>query len=278
MDIKITTLAENTASWLGLLGEWGLSILVEVDGIRILIDTGATDTAVRNAEALGVDLSTVDKIVLSHGHTDHIGGLRSVLGAIKKPVEVISHPGIWDAKYARVPEESDYRYIGMLFERIALEWWGASFTSSKDPVWITDRIVTTGEVPMSTDYEQIDPVLYIKTGEKFEPDPLHDDMSLIIKSDEGLIVLAGCAHRGIINTIRCAQEITGVEKIRAVIGGTHLKNANEERIEKTVAALRKLNIEKLGTSHCTGFYAAARLAREFEDSFFLNNAGTQVTL
>ncbi|MCD6358435.1 MAG: MBL fold metallo-hydrolase [Dehalococcoidia bacterium] len=281
MNVRITTLAENTASWIGLLGEWGLSILVEVDGLRVLLDTGATDTVVHNASSLDVDLSSVDKIVLSHGHYDHTGGLRSVLRAMKGTVQVISHPDIWDVKYALLQGEDKHRYIGIPFKREELEWLGASFAPSREPVWITDSIVTTGEIPLRNDYEQIDPVLQIKSdrgGQRFVGDPLHDDLSLVIKDDGGLIVISGCAHKGIINTIHRAREITGVEKVKAVIGGTHLMNASDERLEWTITELKKLELEHLGVSHCTGFHAASRMAGEFGDIFFSNNAGTQKAL
>lgn len=278
MKISVSTLSENTAAWMGLLGEWGLSILVEVDGMRVLLDTGQDTVAVHNADALGIDLSTVDKIVLSHGHCDHTGGLRSVLAAMKKPVEIIAHPDIWTSKYVRLSGEETHTYIGIPFQREELEGLGAAFTLSREPVWITDCIVTTGEIPMGNDYERIDSILYVKEEGEFKPDPLRDDMSLVIKSDDGLVVIAGCAHRGIINTLHHAQELTGVKKIKAVIGGTHLMSAGEEQIKLTITALRELDIKNLGPSHCTGFYAAARLAEEFKDSFFLNNAGTCLTL
>ena len=103
-------------------------------------------------------------------------------------------------------------------------------------------------------------------------------MALIIDADFGLVVILGCAHRGIINTIRHAQKLTGKEPVYAVIGGTHLFGASEERLEKTIADLKEMGIQRLGVSHCTGFAASARLAQEFGDIFFLNNAGTQVTL
>jgi 7,8-dihydropterin-6-yl-methyl-4-(beta-D-ribofuranosyl)aminobenzene 5'-phosphate synthase len=230
---------------------------------------------------MDVDLSSVDRIVLSHGHYDHTGGLRSVLKAMKRSVQVISHPDIWEAKYALLQGEDSHRYIGIPFRREELEWLGASFIPSKKPVWITDNIVTTGEVPLCNDYEQIDPVLLVKSdrgGQRVMSDPLHDDLSLVIKDDDGLIVISGCAHKGIINTIHCAREITGVERVKAVIGGTHLMSASEERLEWTIAELKKLKLEHLGVSHCTGFHAAGRMAGEFGDIFFSNNAGTQMTL
>ena len=278
MEIHITTLSENTAAIPGLLAEWGLSILAEVDGQKILLDAGLSNSTVHNALFLGMDLSTIDKIVLSHSHVDHTGGLRELLGTMRKQVEIIAHPDIWAPKYIKRPGEEDYRYIGIPFAREELEGLGASFVLDKEPVWITDHIVTTGEIPMLTDYEQIDPILYVREENDFRPDPLRDDRALVIKADLGLVVITGCAHRGIINTLRHAQELTGVEAIDTVVGGTHLIRAEAEQLELTIANLQEMGIQRLGVSHCTGAQASIRLAEEFGEIFFLNNAGTRFTV
>jgi len=278
MEIHITTLSENTAAIPGLLAEWGLSILAEVDGQKILLDAGLGNSTVHNALFLGMDLSTIDKIVLSHSHVDHTGGLRELLGTMRKQVEIIAHPDIWAPKYIKRPGEEDYRYIGIPFAREELEGLGASFVLDKEPVWITDHIVTTGEIPMLTDYEQIDPILYAREENDFRPDPLRDDRALVIKTDLGLVVITGCAHRGIINTLRHAQELTGVEAIDTVVGGTHLIRAGAEQLELTIANLQEMGIQRLGVSHCTGAQASIRLAEEFGEIFFLNNAGTRFTV
>ncbi|TET74265.1 MAG: MBL fold metallo-hydrolase [Dehalococcoidia bacterium] len=275
MAVRITTLSENTAGP-GMLAEWGLSVLVETDEQKVLLDTCASISVPRNAPILGVDLSKIDRIVLSHGHYDHTGGLRDVLGAMGKKVEVIAHPDMWAAKQLRIGEQ--YIYIGIPFSREELEGLGASFTLSREPVWISDDIVTTGEIPMVTEYEEIDPVLYVKENDEFVPDPLLDDRALIIKTDEGLVVVLGCAHRGVINTLYHAQQVTGVERIHTVIGGTHLVSATEERVLLTAAAFQELGVQRVGVSHCTGLPAAMILARELGEIFFFNNAGTRLTL
>ena len=275
MKIDITTLSENTANY-GCIGEWGLSILVETEGTRVLMDTGLSFSATHNARVLGVDLSGVDRIVLSHGHADHTGGLVEVL-AETGGVEIVAHPDIFAEKCAGRSEET-VRDIGIPFSREELENLGAQFNLSREPVHITDRIMTTGEVPMVTDYEEIDSNLWVREGGKLKPDPLADDLSLVIDTDFGLVVILGCAHRGIINILRHARNITGKENVYAVIGGTHLVSASEERLARTVVDLREMGIQKLGVSHCTGFFAAARLAQEFSDIFFLNNAGTRFSL
>jgi 7,8-dihydropterin-6-yl-methyl-4-(beta-D-ribofuranosyl)aminobenzene 5'-phosphate synthase len=275
MEIRITTLSENTANY-GFLGEWGLSILVEADGVQVLMDTGLSFTAAHNARTMGLDLTTIDRIVLSHGHADHTGGLRDVLN-LKGEVEVIAHPDIWADKYTRRAPGTERKII-LPFSREELEGLGARFNLTREPVHITDHIMTTGEIPMTNDYEAVDSHLFVREGDEFKPDPLADDLALVINADFGLVVILGCAHRGLVNTIRHAQNLTGQEMVYAVIGGTHLIGASEERMEKTIADLSEIGIQRLGVSHCTGFPASARLAQVFEDSFFLNNAGTRFVL
>jgi len=268
-------LSENTANY-GYLAEWGLAILVEVDEAKILVDTGLSFSTVHNAQLMGIDLSTIDCIVLSHGHADHTGGLREVL-KIKGEVEVIAHPDIWADKYAQ-RDQQPLRYCGIPFTRQELESRGARFNLKRRPVYITDNVMTTGEITMFTEYEKVESNLFIKEDDQFQPDPLADDLALIIDTDFGLVVVLGCAHRGLISTLRHAQNLTGKEMVYAVIGGTHLFRASEERLERTIADLKETGIQRIGVSHCTGFRASTRLAREFEDIFFLNNAGTKLTL
>jgi len=276
MEIRITTLSENTAGY-GFLAEWGLSILVEADGLRILMDTGLSFSAVHNAQLMGIDLATIDRIVLSHGHADHTGGLREVL-KIKGAVDIIAHPNVWTSKYTRRDGQTEEQYIGIPFSREELESRGARFNLTREPVHISDNVMTTGEIPMLSGYEETEDNLFTKEGGVLQPDKLADDLALVIDTDFGLVVILGCAHRGVVNTLRHAQNITGKELIYAAIGGTHLFRASDERIEHTIADLREMGIQRLGVSHCTGFRASARLAQEFEDAFFLNNAGTCLAL
>jgi 7,8-dihydropterin-6-yl-methyl-4-(beta-D-ribofuranosyl)aminobenzene 5'-phosphate synthase len=276
MKIKITTLAENTAE-MGYLAEWGLSMLVEADGVKVLFDTGMGIAAVHNAQLFGIDLGTVDKIVISHGHRDHTGGLREVLTRMKKEVEVIAHPDIWALKYTRWRKRSEH-YSGMPFRRELLENLGARFNMTKKSVRITDRFMTTGEIPMLSAYEEIDSGLFDKKTGEMLPDELKDDLALVIDAEYGLVVILGCAHHGIINTLKQAQKVAGKKLIYAAIGGTHLLNATKDRWQKTAADLKEMGVQYLGVSHCTGFEAAAYLAQEFGERFFMNNSGSRWTL
>jgi 7,8-dihydropterin-6-yl-methyl-4-(beta-D-ribofuranosyl)aminobenzene 5'-phosphate synthase len=277
MKLKLTTLSENTAGAGIVLAELGLSILIETDTTSILLDTSQSLSASYNADILGVDLSKVDKIVLSHGHGDHTGGLRQVLQKMRKSVEIVAHPDMWAAKYNRRRGRPD-RYIGIPFQRADLESLGARFNLSREPVRLADNIMTTGEVPMVTDFEAIDPQLFVKDGADFKPDELLDDQAIIINTGAGLVVVLGCAHRGMINTLYHAQKLTGVKEIRLVIGGSHLIGASEARIWQTVAALKELGVGRIGISHCTGLPAAAIMAMEFGENFFFNNAGNEIEL
>ncbi|MFC1944551.1 MBL fold metallo-hydrolase [Chloroflexota bacterium] len=274
MGISITTLSENTAG-LGMVAEWGLSVLVETDSLSVLFDAGAGESTVRNAGILGKDLSKVNTIAISHGHYDHTGGLRDVLRRTGQ-VEVIAHPDIWDAKYGGSGDNA--RYAGIPFRREELEGLGAWFNLSKQPVKIGDDITTTGEVPMVTGYEQVEPYLFVKKGEQFLPDTLADDLSIIINTEQGLVVILGCAHRGMINHIRHAQMLFPGQPIDTVIGGSHLLHASPERMALTIGDLKEIGVRRLGLSHCTGFGPSAQLASEFGEIFFPNNAGTQITL
>ena len=284
MRLRITTLSENTAGlnentfgMINFLAEWGLSILVETDEANVLLDTGQSISIGYNADTLGIDLSRIDKIVLSHGHHDHTGGLRQLLRKMKKEVEIIAHPDVWADKYHRSKGKKD-RYAGIPFPRQELESLGARFNLTTKPVKISDNIMTTGEVPMVTDYEEIDSSLFVKEGDGWQPDKLLDDLSLIINTEQGLVIVLGCAHRGIINTLYHAQQLTGVKSVYAVLGGAHLFKTPEERLRRTIAALKELGVQRLGLCHCTGLPAASLLAQEFGDKFFFNNTGTTIDL
>jgi 7,8-dihydropterin-6-yl-methyl-4-(beta-D-ribofuranosyl)aminobenzene 5'-phosphate synthase len=277
MALQITTLSENTAGLVGLMAEWGLSILVESEEMNILFDTGQSLSASHNADIMGINLKTVDKIVLSHSHGDHTGGLKAVLLRAGKEMDIIAHPDVWADKYVR-RQGGETRYIGIPFQRQTLESLGARFHLSREPVKISDNIITTGEIPMVTEYETTEPDLVVKTGSGFEPDKILDDQALIITTEAGLVVILGCAHRGVINTLYHARKLTGVDKIYGVYGGCHLINATEERVWLTIAALKELGVQQMGFNHCTGLVASSIMAQEFGERFLFNIAGTTVSL
>lgn len=274
--MQLTTLCDNLANSLGYVAEWGLSILVQDKDEAVLLDTGGTDAVVRNAMQNGINLNQITRIVLSHGHKDHTGGLRPLLQVLgPKKRQVILHPEAWASKYSsRVePVGSEMHFIGIPYAKEELENMGAAFTMSREPVWINDRMVATGEVPLQTEFESIDKNLFIKTGEDYTPDPVPDDQALVVKTSKGLVVVLGCAHHGMINTLLHAQKITGEERVHAVVGGTHLFRAGPDQLEKTIATLEAFKVVHIGVSHCTGMPASMALKQHFKDRFFFNYVG-----
>ena len=277
MKIKVSTLSENTALH-GYVGEYGLSLFIEADGKRILFDTGLSFSAYHNAQIMGIDLTTVDCIVLSHGHLDHTGGLAEMLRRIGKEIEVIAHPDVFEPRYTLRNNREQEIFIGMPCSREELENLGARFTLSKEPVRLTPDIMTSGEIPMFTEYEKVEGNLHVREGDSYLPDKIADDLSLFINTESGLAVFTGCGHRGIINILNQACKLTGNSNVYAVTGGIHLFRASEERIRNTIADFKGRGVKKLGVSHCTGFHAAAKIAEAFPWEFFLNNAGNRFVL
>jgi 7,8-dihydropterin-6-yl-methyl-4-(beta-D-ribofuranosyl)aminobenzene 5'-phosphate synthase len=278
-EIKITTLDDNTSQGYGILGEHGFSVLVETRATKLLVDTGASPfTVVHNATVKGISLALIDAIILSHGHWDHTGGLESVLSTVGKEIPVYAHPAIWQRK--GTSETSwQFSYAGIQFNRENLERLGACFVMNRKPTWLTKDIVITGEEEMTTDFERVDSNLAIKRDDgTIVPDPMEDDQSLIIRTEAGLVIILGCAHRGVINIIRYAMKLTGNDRVFMVIGGTHLAPASHEQLLRTIQSLREIGVKNIGVSHCTGQNQAAALASEFGSNFFYNNSGNSIII
>jgi len=281
MQCRITTIGENTAGSPYLIGEWGFSAFIEADEINILFDTGVGHGVIHNAERLGVDLTTTDKMVLSHSHFDHTEGLPAALRRInKKEIEVFAAPDLWEGqKFSNDGRVVPWLYIGIPYTRPFLENWGARFTLTSGPVKISDRVMTSGEIPIVTDFEKVgEDYLLTQVDGKIIKDNFSDDRFLLIKTDKGLVVVLGCAHRCLINSLLHAKNVGGDDRIHTVIGGCHLVDASEERIMKTVAALKELDVQRVGVSHCTGLRAGAIMAHELGDRFFFNMVGTRVQI
>ncbi len=262
---RITVLVENTAQWRGLLGEHGLALWIEVGTKRILFDTGQTELVRRNARALNIDPPAAESIVLSHGHYDHTGGLATVQGQTGR-INVYLHPHALAEKYAE-NLDGTVRDVGMPGEsRDALDACGTPIFT-EHPVNVCGGFWCTGPVPRTTDYEDTGGAFFTDTQCR-RPDHLVDDQAAVMDTHDGVVAVLGCAHAGLINTLRYVKELFPGRPIHTVIGGTHLTAADESRMRKTVEALREFDVQYLYPLHCTGFTAAARLWREFPDRVF----------
>jgi len=262
-DLRLTIVVENSAS-LSNSSVWaqhGLSIFLELNSgserMKLLMDTGASsEVMLHNADALYLDLCHLDLICLSHGHYDHTGGMMGVLQRVNGRVCVLAHPDIFAPK---LKERPTLQFIGAPFTRTQVEAAGAIMLDCRGPAAVAPGVMSTGEVPRLESFEKVEGFWTVKEDQHC-PDKIPDDQALAINIEgKGLAVITGCAHSGIINTIRHAQKITGVEKLYAVIGGFHLMEADYKRIEATAEALRRLDPAIVRPGHCTGQKAVCRL-------------------
>jgi 7,8-dihydropterin-6-yl-methyl-4-(beta-D-ribofuranosyl)aminobenzene 5'-phosphate synthase len=269
-----------------LLAEHGLSLLVTVhrgeEKHTLLFDTGYTQVGVlHNMEILEVNPDEVETIVLSHAHMDHTGCLYPLLDQMTRPITLAVHPGAFlfprfkeleDGKRLRFPrtlikEELIHRKVDLL--------------ETKNPTPILgDMVMITGEVERRTGFEKGLPNALIERDGQLEEDPIADDQSLAIHlKEKGLVVISGCSHAGIINTVLQAKEITGVQKVHGILGGFHLIGPKAESLlESTIKELVKMEPEVLVPMHCTGWKGIHRISEEFTDAFTLNSVGTKITL
>ncbi len=272
--MRIVTLVENTAGAPGLLGEHGLAFWLAIGSRHVLFDTGQGMALVHNAKELGVDLERTDAIVLSHGHYDHTGGLREALH-IAPHAKVYIHAAAFLPKYAR-NKDGTSRRIGMpaLDEGKVRRRANAPVLTGKSTE-ILDGLFVTGEIPRVTEYED--------TGGPFfsdeqcsRADPLVDDQALFFECRQGTVVILGCAHAGVINTLRYIRELTEGKPIHAVTGGMHLVAASDGRLNRTIDAFRQLEVDRLGPAHCTGIAATTKFLSVFPGKCHVCTVGTSV--
>lgn len=257
MQVSITILVENTTPVPNLLGEYGFSCLLTVDDRSLLFDTGSARALFHNSKVLGISLAEIEEVVISHGHFDHTGALLPLLEQYGKK-KIYAHSRLLMPRLFPL-DNGKLKKIGSPFSHKELEQAGAEFVFVDHFAEILPGVYISGEIPRNSDFEDTGGDFRVEDNGEVQADQLQDDMALIVDHPKGLIIISGCAHSGLINTIAHAIHMTGQNKILAYIGGTHLFNASSRRIDQTVAALQSYDIEKLIVAHCTGFYAAARL-------------------
>jgi 7,8-dihydropterin-6-yl-methyl-4-(beta-D-ribofuranosyl)aminobenzene 5'-phosphate synthase len=280
IEVTATVLCENTV-YGGGIGEHGWAVWVETPSGAFLFDTGQGKTLWHNAAYFRTDLSTARGICVSHHHYDHTGGLMDALrlmrrdaGAVEVPL--YAHFDLFKESYA-VPKGKKPRYIGIPFSRAALEGAGVGLDLAHGWREVGDRVYLTGEIPRRTTFELGDGNLkHFDAQGELVPDPICDDQAMVIETRQGLVVILGCSHAGVINILNYIIEKTGRTDFHTVIGGTHLGGAKENQVEKTVQGLLDYQIQRIGTTHCTGPAATAQVARAFGERFVHCSVGTVI--
>lgn len=261
--IVITTLVENSVSARGLLAEHGLCFHFQVGSRSLLFDTGQSDLLLQNAIRLRLSLAETEAIVLSHGHNDHTGGITAIR-EVAPGARLFLHPAALAPKFAANPDGTG-RFIGMHPRDVeALCNAGGRVAQTAKVTEIMEGVFVTGEIPRVNGFED--------TGGRFfldaactEPDPLAEDQALFCDTADGLVVVLGCAHSGVVNPLDQILPLAAGRPIHTLLGGMHLMTASPERMEQTIAAFRRLKIQRLVPAHCTGLPAVAQLWAAFPD-------------
>ncbi|MDY6971476.1 MAG: MBL fold metallo-hydrolase [Thermodesulfobacteriota bacterium] len=272
--VCVTVVVENSAGKAGMIPEHGICFWIDAGATQVIFDTGQGRALLNNADILGVYLGKAKSVALSHGHYDHTGGLKTLLHFTRN-LKVYAHPAAFQPKFA-CNEYRESRPIGIpsMNEKSMRELAGDVIFTTR-PTRIADRFFVTGEIPRVTEFEDTGWPFFLDE-RCIRPDPFLDDQALFFESSRGTVVLLGCAHAGVINTLLYIRQLTRGRPIHALIGGMHLFSASRKRMDNTIENLARINPDLLGPAHCTGTAATAELGEAFPQECFPCSAGTTV--
>lgn len=255
--LKVTCVVDNRTDRQDLLVEHGLAFFVEADAVNILFDTGQRDALLPNARTLGISFDRLDAIVISHGHYDHTGALAQALERAPSAALFV-YPAALEPKYARI-SAPPYRYIGIPEPgRRALDAARRRIVWTETPQPVAPGVAVTGGIPRRSGFEDPGGPFFRDPDCELE-DPIPDDQAMILETAQGTLVLLGCAHSGVVNTLEHVSEITNGRQIHTIAGGMHLRSASGERLRNTAQALDRFGVTTIAPCHCTGTEATRYL-------------------
>ena len=268
-NLKIVILAENSIEKRGLIAEHGLSFYIEYGDEKYLFDTGQGLVLSHNAKKLDIDLNEISSVILSHGHDDHTGGLAEIL-ELNPEIEVIAHKDAFIPKFKKSNGKLEFRGSKTKLKDIK------NFKDIQNKEVVEDGIYLTGEVS-AKGKEYINEKYIKEVEEEKKVDNFNDDISLYIKTKKGLVILLGCSHKGVINIVEHVRKKTGKKKIRAILGGMHLKHSSDKKVEEIINYFEKLNLDLLVPIHCTGRRAAMMMKDKFKNKVKIASTGDSFT-
>lgn len=273
--MKVLCLVDNSVQPLsGFWGEHGLSFWIESDSRNILFDTGSSGTVLlHNLEIAGLSLEGLDALALSHSHPDHTGGLAAVLEQ-RRGIPAYAHPDLFRPRYVKKNDEMVPKCLPMSSQVVEQK---ADLHLSQAPQEIVDGVWTTGEIVNRVEPEGRSPHHYVRSENGWAADPYRDDQSLVLETAKGLLLLCGCCHAGLLNTLEQVRSSFGSYPV-AVAGGTHLIGACQAQLDRTIERLREMGSPDLHLNHCTGQRAFAVLSWAFGERVEHCPAGTVLEL
>jgi len=275
-SISLSVLVENTVTQEELRAEHGLSVLIETPYGQILWDTGQSPLFIENARKMGIQIENISCIALSHGHYDHTGGLSAIL-VLNPRIKVYGHPDIFVQRFTRNRSSvQSVRPIGSPIVKEIVQLKCQSLELNRQPSEIVPGVFLTGEIPRIIEYEDTGGDFFLDIA-CTKNDPIIDDQALYIESSQGIVVLLGCAHSGVVNTLNHVSKLTRQEKIFAVLGGTHLFGASKERLDATAEAFSRYDVQVIGPCHCTGLKAITYLKSQFPERVVECSTGSHYT-
>lgn len=275
MAFTVTTLVENHSDDERLGAQHGLSMYLTDGSFSLLLDTGADGTFLKNAQVLGVDLSHIDALVLSHGHSDHAGGVKALIQSGIMPRETYMGENFFVPRYKR--EEGRLRPISAPISEEYLMDKGVNYYLLEPGVHrLHENVYMVAGIPAENDIERPNERLICRCGREYVTDPFTEETVVVVEGGEGLAVLSGCSHRGVLNTCMWISKLFK-RPIDTFIGGTHLMESDEGLITETMHRLKAMGIRRMGACHCHGDLAANVFSCGFA-GYFENGCGSCVTL